>query len=69
MNIQRVKSYINYSIAKTGTRRPDVVTFLQGKNKALSNFRAQELHFKEKALAAETKLKQESLDIEKIDAN
>lgn len=54
--------------AKTRThsgKRPDVVSFLENKNKAFTEFRERELEYKKVQLAADLKLKQEQMVLEK----
>lgn len=54
--------------AKTRThsgKRPDVVSFLENKNKAFTEFRERELEYKREQLAADIKLKQEQMELDK----
>lgn len=54
--------------AKTRThsgKRPDVVSFLENKNKAFTEFCERELEYKKVQLAADLKLKQEQMALEK----
>lgn len=46
-------------------KRPDVVSFLENKNKAFTEFRERELEYKREQLAADIKLKQEQMELDK----
>ncbi|XP_067041052.1 uncharacterized protein [Acropora muricata] len=46
-------------------KRPDVVSFLETKNKAFTEFRERELEYKREQLAADIKLKQEQMELDK----